>query len=233
MSTTKSSTAVKSSTAAAIFVPPDGKQHHEVTVRGDQLLTGIRAFAANLAVDAVQSGYPSKLTVITQLAKDAGYLVKNPTKIGNAIGVALGHAVTRVVPDVNFQPGDVVTLTVVSPLDEAADEFIPEVLLTAAEQEAKAVADSIVARDKAIADQLAARGIAPAEGWDAKTISDVEAKVAKEQAAAADDVANGITRATLARPWDTSGASFDKAPRKTVIRFAVAALADVVAVYAV
>jgi len=134
---------------------------------------------------------------------------------------------------VNFQPGDVVTLTVVSPLDEAADEFIPEVLLTAAEQEAKAVADSIARRDKAIADQLAARGIAPAEGWDAKTISDVEAKVAKEQAAAADDAANGIVRATLSRPWDTSGASFDKAPRKTTIRFTVPALADVVAVYAV
>jgi hypothetical protein len=230
MSTTKSAP-VKSATAASIFVPPQGKAHHEVTVRGDQLLTGIRAYASALAVDALQTGYPGKLAVITQLAKDAGYLAKNPSKIGNAIGIALGHAVTRVVPDVNFQPGDVVTLTVVSPLDEAADEFIPEVLLTAAEQEAAAVAKSIVVRDEAIAKQLAARGVAPAEGWDAKTVSDVEAKVAKEQAQAADDAANGITRATAARPWDTSGASFDKAPRSTTIRFTVADLSTVVAAF--
>jgi hypothetical protein len=220
------------SNASAPSTSSSTKLVAQVTVNGKTLSDAIRTFAGTLASAAVATGYPSKLAVINDTVKQGSLL----TKRGDAqVSVGLAHSIVKVLPHLvtdttlALQPGDTIELTVVSPADLAVDEFIPEVALTAAQLEAKLVADSIIARDEAAA--KVAAGVALSQTNTAVVETEAQKADRLEAARLAQRAADGIIEADDSRPWVVTPAKWD-APRKTVVTFKVPSLTDVVAYYA-
>lgn len=203
-----------------------------VAVRGDNLLNSVRAYLATLATQALVSGYPGKLATINDLAREAGQVCKRSAAGECGASVGLAHAIARTLDrDVAFAPGDTLDITVVSPADLAADEFLPDIFLTSDEREAKAKADSIEARAKAKADIAAAKGAVPAEGFVVKRdLSAAELAAEAEAARLAERAAQGIKEADIDRPWVVTPAKW-KGVRNTTVSFKVPTLAEVTAFY--
>lgn len=201
------------------------------TVNGRTLNDALRVFAGLLAGQAVSTGYPGKLLLISDVVKQASLLTKRGD-VGVSAGLA--HGITKVLPrliadtTLVFAPGDTVELTVVSPADLAADEYVPDIALTAVQLEQQMVADSVAARDAALA--KVAEGVALSQTNTATVETEAQKADRLEAARLSQRAADGILEADLNRPWVVTPAKWD-APRKTVVTFKVPALADVVAYY--